>query len=620
MVTGLQAVPGEFPKTALVTFRDDATVDVVTRDPDTLRDKIAGLTTTHTTDCPEESNRALLTAGRLLGSGGRAILVTDAESRPTGPSRQTVEDLYTSKGIQLSTLLSDDTCMSAPQPRPARAAAPPPITPVGDGAAPEEARPPDLLGAETPIRTFSEESLVSGGVFSFQREIKSQNATVPTRFSNTLANLALAAVRPTLATVEPGSAPLGATLSVELTGADTSFAAGSTVVVSGTGVQVSDVDVLSPTRMVATLVVDANADLGFRDVTVSQGPGQAATGIGALQVVAAPATATLLSVAPATLAAGSKHEVRISGGATHFGATSHADFGPGVTADITSVTATSLVADVSVTPGAAVGLRAVAVTTGTERATLSGPVVISPAPPVAPPVPRLTGASPRSGARGSTIEIELTGADTAFADGASLALVSGDGVQVLGTRVTSATEAFARLKIAPDAPLGLRDLKLRTGGREAVLRDGFGVVPAVQPAPTPTASPPPGTHLPTTCVDRARPRASFQRVSVKRGRLTVRGRASDAGCTADISIAGRVARVELAISRKAGKRCRFVAGSGRLGKARKCSRPVWLKAKGSTGWSFAIKLPRGSYIVLVRARDGAGNLTARPAKRSVRVH
>ena len=125
--------------------------------------------------------------------------------------------------------------------------------------------------------------------------------------------------------------------------------------------------------------------------------------------------------------------------------------------------------------------------------------------------------------------------------------------------------------------------------------------------------------MPTTCVDRARPRASFQRVIVKRRRLTVRGRASDAGCAADISLAGRVARVELAISRKAGRRCRFVTGSGKLGKARKCSQPVWLRAKGGRGWGFAVKLPRGSYTVLVRARDGAGNLTASPARRSVRV-
>ena len=40
---------------------------------------------------------------------------------------------------------------------------------------------------------------------------------------------------------------------------------------------------------------------------------------------------------------------------------------------------------------------------------------------------------------------------------------------------------------------------------------------------------------------------------------------------------------------------------------------------GTTRWSLAVKLPRGRYTLLLRARDGAGNLTARAAKRTVRV-
>jgi hypothetical protein len=620
MVTALQAAPGSFPKTALVTFRDDATVDIVTRDPAKLRDKIAGLTTTHTTDCPEESNRALLTAGRLLSSGARAILVTDAESRPTGPSRATVEQLYASKGIQLSTLLSDDTCMSAPPPRAARGAAVTAIAPDGDGAAPEENRPADQLGAETPVRTFSEESLVSGGVFSFQKEIKTQTATVPTRFSNTLANLALAAVRPTVATIEPGSAPRGTTLSVELTGAGTGFGPGSTIAVAGTGVQVTATDVLSPTRISATLEVAPDAALGFRDVTVSTPGAGSATGLGALQVGAAPTVPTLVSVTPAVLPAGTQRDVTLSGALTHFGPTSAPDFGAGVTVgQVTAASATSLVAKVSVSPGAAAGLRAVTVRTGGETVTFAGPVVITPAPPPAPPLPRLTSASPRTGARGATVEVEVTGADTAFADGASAAELSGEGVRVLSTRVTSPTEAFALLKIAGDAPLGPRDLGVRTAGREAVLHDGFEVTSAqAAPAPTPT---PGTTHTPTSCTDRARPSAAFSGVSVKHRTLTLRGRAADTGCTAEISVAGRVARVEVAISRRSGKRCRFVAGSGRLGSARACSRPVFLRATGTTRWTMTLKrkLPRGTYTVLVRARDAAGNVTARPAKRSVKV-
>jgi hypothetical protein len=106
IITAAQAAPGGLPKTAIVTFDDGATINTVSRDPDRLRSVVAGLTTHGTPDCPEGSNRALMTAGRLLGSGGRAILVTDADSHPTGPTRAAVDELYASKGIRLSVLLS----------------------------------------------------------------------------------------------------------------------------------------------------------------------------------------------------------------------------------------------------------------------------------------------------------------------------------------------------------------------------------------------------------------------------------------------------------------------------------------------------------------------------------
>ena len=111
-------------------------------------------------------------------------------------------------------------------------------------------------------------------------------------------------------------------------------------------------------------------------------------------------------------------------------------------------------------------------------------------------------------------------------------------------------------------------------------------------------------------------------MSAKQGRLRLHGRASDAGCVADISVAGRLARVEVAISRKAPRnRCRFVTSSGKLTSARKCSRPVFLKANGTTTWSLTTRRRPGpgTYTIQLRARDAVGNLQATAAKRSQRV-
>jgi hypothetical protein len=262
------------------------------------------------------------------------------------------------------------------------------------------------------------------------------------------------------------------------------------------------------------------------------------------------------------------------------------------------------VANVTVAPGAAIGFRDVTVQSGGEHAgeTVPGPFLVT-AP--TPAVARLTRAAPSSGARGTTVDVTLTGADTAFGSG-SVAAVSGAGVQVLSTTVTSLTSVVARLKIAATAPVGFRDLRVTTGVQDAALLDGFEIVPA-------KARP----GQPSPCVDTTPPAATFSAARAKKGKLRLRGGAGDTGCAAST-----VARVEVAISRKAGRKCRFVTRSGRLSGPRKCTKPVWLKAKGTTSWSLATKrrLRRGSYTLRVRARDIAGNVQARPARRTLRVH
>jgi hypothetical protein len=78
----------------------------------------------------------------------------------------------------------------------------------------------------------------------------------------------------------------------------------------------------------------------------------------------------------------------------------------------------------------------------------------------------------------------------------------------------------------------------------------------------------------------------------------------------------------VAISRATPKRrCRFVAATGKLTRARSCRKPVWLAAKGTASWSFGAKrtLPRGAYAMRARARDRAGNVQAKPASRAARI-
>ena len=95
------------------------------------------------------------------------------------------------------------------------------------------------------------------------------------------------------------------------------------------------------------------------------------------------------------------------------------------------------------------------------------------------------------------------------------------------------------------------------------------------------------------------------------GRRTFSGRAAGAGAPLSAK-QRRVKRVQVAISRKAGKKCRWATRSGKLRK-RSCARPVWITAKGTRSWRLKLKraLPAGSYTVRSRAVIGAGFPEAR---------
>jgi hypothetical protein len=69
-----------------------------------------------------------------------------------------------------------------------------------------------------------------------------------------------------------------------------------------------------------------------------------------------------------------------------------------------------------------------------------------------------------------------------------------------------------------------------------------------------------------------------------------------------------VKRVDVAVVAGSGKACRRLTKDGSL-KPGDCKKPVWLRAKGTAKWRFALKkpLPKGRYVVRSRATDNAGH-------------
>ncbi len=117
--------------------------------------------------------------------------------------------------------------------------------------------------------------------------------------------------------------------------------------------------------------------------------------------------------------------------------------------------------------------------------------------------------------------------------------------------------------------------------------------------PSATAGAPPG------CRDRLRPTTSVAKGAVRGGRIVVAGSARDRGC-------GRrsgVARVDVAVARKVGARCAFLRTASAFAAPRSCLRPSYVRAAGTRSWRLTTgRLPRGRYVVRVRAVDASRNV------------
>jgi hypothetical protein len=124
------------------------------------------------------------------------------------------------------------------------------------------------------------------------------------------------------------------------------------------------------------------------------------------------------------------------------------------------------------------------------------------------------------------------------------------------------------------------------------------------------------------CVDRLSPRSRLARVRLARTGVRLSGTSRDRGCVGAPGAAPRVARVTVAIGRVAGRgRCAFLRANGRFGAPRSCRRPVYLRARGTSRWSFAMRarLRAGTYEITVRALDARRNGEPRSRTNARRV-
>jgi hypothetical protein len=253
-------------------------------------------------------------------------------------------------------------------------------------------------------------------------------------------------VAPVISTIAPVTGTRGATVSVTLSGTD--FESGM-VLDAGDGITATNMTVSGTTSLTTNFVIASTASLGQHNVTLTSSGGVSVPKV--FTVVAQ--TPTFTGITPASGMIGANVNVTLTG----------TNFVPGLTlnpgSDITVhnlsvVSATSATATLTIASTAALGAREITVTnSGGTSGALTFTVLAAPA-------PTLTGISPLSGVRSSSVSVTLSG--TNFISG--LAVDTIDGITVSTVSVVNSTTATALFVIAADAVLGPRAIRVTTAG------------------------------------------------------------------------------------------------------------------------------------------------------------
>ena len=270
-----------------------------------------------------------------------------------------------------------------------------------------------------------------------------------------------------ITTVTPNNGQQGQTVTLAVTGEFTHFAQGVTQV-NIDGITVNSVTVTGATLLTASLTVPAAAAVGSRMLTVITGT-ELSTLSNAFTVT--PGIAVITAASPSAGKQGDTVTVAITGQFTHFAqGTTQVDFGPGVSVTALAVnSATSMMAQLTISSTATVGSRQGAVTTGAEAVTLNNPFSVTPGRPI------ITTAMPNSGQQGQNVALTVSGQFTHFFQG--LTQVRIDGITVNSVIVTNATLLTAYLTIPAAAAVGSRTLIVTMGPELATLSNAFSVTP-----------------------------------------------------------------------------------------------------------------------------------------------
>ena len=315
----------------------------------------------------------------------------------------------------------------------------------------------------------------SVGLHTVTMSTQGENATLAQAFTVTPQN------GPTLNGVGPVSGEQGQSLTaVQVIGQFTHWTSATPTVTFGQGITVTNLNVVSDSSLTVNLAIDPLAQIGGRTVTVTTQltGGAEIASAPFFSVVAGPAIIT--GISPANGKRGQQVVLQITGQSTHWQQGLTQFYMPGVLDFLNDIhvnyfqvnSATSAVANITISPTAVLGARSIYLTTAGEALTDASAFVITGGPAV------LT-VNPGNAQPGATnFNVGITGAYTHWLTGATT-VNFGTGITVQSVTVNSDTDLTAVINIDPAAAIGFRNVVVQNGTQS--LSNTFNVTPPPTP-------------------------------------------------------------------------------------------------------------------------------------------
>ncbi|MFH1737540.1 MAG: hypothetical protein ABIH23_00940, partial [bacterium] len=273
---------------------------------------------------------------------------------------------------------------------------------------------------------------------------------------------------PMIKNVQPGFVEQGSTGVLIVQGADF-MSDGLLASFSGRGIRANSTTLTGSASLIINVTVDETATIGARDITVTTAGGTAVLS-DALEVVEKRNPHPLLSsLAPSSGARLHSEVVTLHGSGFVSGSTV-ATFGSDISVESDVLDGTVMIARLMIPAETSPGLRDVCVRNPEPGGGVS---VLKDAFSVVNPAPLAVAITPEKVARGTSAEIEITGADFIL----GVTTVSfGDGIEIDSLTVLSNSKIRLIARMPLNAPLGPHDVLVRNtepGGGESLLLGGL---------------------------------------------------------------------------------------------------------------------------------------------------